>query len=240
MLVPLSDAKVWSSTPCTEGQRLTGIVISFAAQLHVIPTHQWLCTGLLRLPAWTCATSRSAAASPCGVQLPDAAPVGLCPSSADKPTQLACPAFEECLPTSGRKPSFCALQTAAKATHLGLHHPPDRNGKAIMDKFSTPDLDEALNVYRIACDEARAAVRKQLRQLATGLQAGAVLHQPVFKCASWSDCSHVRPHMSRVRSLLAFSVSKCAPAAMSAPPLIVHLRPKCYMAIVAIGQQVLP
>ena len=49
-----------------------------------------------------------------------------------------------------------------------------------MDKFSTPDLDEALNAYRIACDEARAAVRKQLRQLATGLQVGAVFCWPAL------------------------------------------------------------
>ena len=108
----------------------------------------------------------------------------------------ACPAFQSCSPTSGCKLPLCALQTAAKATHLGLHHPPDRNGKTITDKFSTPDLDEALNGYRIACDEARAAVRRQLRQLATGLQVGAVSSRPVSKHASWSDCCHVRPHVS--------------------------------------------
>ena len=150
----------------------------------------------------------------------------------------ACPAFQACPPTSGSKLSFCALQTAARATHLGLHHPPDRNGKAIMDKFSTPDLDEALNVYRIACDEARAAVRRQLRQLAMVLQVYAVLRWPVLEYTSWSDCSHVRLHMSRDRAVLANAPARSsAPAVMSAPPF--RSSPECDMAIVAIGQLVL-
>ena len=104
-----------------------------------------------------------------------------------------------------------------------------------MDKFSTPDLDEALNAYRIACDEARAAVRRQLRQLATGLQVGAVLCQPIVRYASWSDCGHVTSHAIELCWQL-LALEMCAPAVTCAPPRGLQLR--VIMAIVAVGQPV--
>ena len=52
-------------------------------------------------------------------------------------------------------------------------HPHDRNGKAISERHCTREVEEAMNDYRAACDEARLAVRNQLRQLAGTLQVCA-------------------------------------------------------------------
>ena len=218
----LSDAQVWNDTVCTDGQRLTGIPISLAAQLHVKPTRQRSATGCWGYPPGPAPLLKARQPALVGCSCLKLLLWACVPSQIYKlPAIQACklPAFQACPSSCGSKLSLCALQTAARATHLGLHHPPDRNGKAITDKFSTPDLDEALNAYRVACDEARAAVRRQLRQLATGLQVGAALRRPVLKHAFWCDFSHARPHMSWDRAALADALTrKSSATVMGAPP----------------------
>lgn len=58
---------------------------------------------------------------------------------------------------------------AKSAASLGLTHPRDRNGAAVLDRFSTEALEAALEAYRGACTRAAEEVRHQLRLLSTRL-----------------------------------------------------------------------
>ncbi len=65
--------------------------------------------------------------------------------------------------------SAVAVQVFKEAERLGLVHPRDRNGALMTDRFSTPELEAALEAYRAACAAAADRVRDQLRSLASRL-----------------------------------------------------------------------
>ncbi|EIE20036.1 hypothetical protein COCSUDRAFT_58259 [Coccomyxa subellipsoidea C-169] len=67
-----------------------------------------------------------------------------------------------------------------EASRLGLIHPRDRNGSLVTDRFSTPELEAALEAYRSACTAAVDHVRDRLRTLAASLTAML----PELVCAS--------------------------------------------------------
>ncbi len=60
-------------------------------------------------------------------------------------------------------------QVHKEASRLGLIHPRDRNGSLVTDRFSTPELEAALEAYRSACTAAVDHVRDRLRTLAASL-----------------------------------------------------------------------
>ncbi|KAK9832926.1 hypothetical protein WJX74_001881 [Apatococcus lobatus] len=53
---------------------------------------------------------------------------------------------------------------------LALEHPRDRNGKVVLDRWSTAELEGALNSYREACLTASKAVRMHLCSLAKSIK----------------------------------------------------------------------
>lgn len=65
-----------------------------------------------------------------------------------------------------------------QAAALGLIHPRDRNGALVTDRFSTPELEAALEAYRSACAAAADHVRDQLRALAARLTVCLGLSAP--------------------------------------------------------------
>ncbi|CAL8466240.1 g5776 [Coccomyxa elongata] len=67
-----------------------------------------------------------------------------------------------------------------EAGRLGLIHPRDRNGNLVTDRFSTLELEAALEAYRAACAAAADRVRDQLRSLASRLTEAL----PELVCAS--------------------------------------------------------
>jgi hypothetical protein len=51
----------------------------------------------------------------------------------------------------------------------GLSHPKDRNGRVVNDRFSHPEVDDALSVYKQKCDEARKHVNDVLVEVSRSL-----------------------------------------------------------------------
>lgn len=71
------------------------------------------------------------------------------------------------------------MQASELLESLALEHPKDRNGKVVQDRWSTAELEVALNTYREACLIASKAVRTQLCNLAKDMQ---VMTQPLHCC----------------------------------------------------------
>ena len=71
--------------------------------------------------------------------------------------------------------SVRGAQGAAKsrkgwADDFGLINPRDRNGSKLADRFSTEELEDALNDYRLRCHELDLAVKGALKALASRIQ----------------------------------------------------------------------
>lgn len=62
------------------------------------------------------------------------------------------------------------MQASELVQALALEHPRDRNGKGVPDRWSTSELEVALNTYREACLAASQAVRMHLCSLAKDMQ----------------------------------------------------------------------
>ena len=62
------------------------------------------------------------------------------------------------------------MQASELVDTLALEHPRDRNGKVVQDRWSSAELEDALNAYREACYMASKAVRVQLCNLARDMQ----------------------------------------------------------------------
>ena len=71
---------------------------------------------------------------------------------------------------SGRNGELCSTQASEMIEDLHLVRPSDRNGKLVLDRWSSPALEEALNAYRKACMLATDGVRQILRNLSLSLQ----------------------------------------------------------------------
>ncbi len=59
---------------------------------------------------------------------------------------------------------------------LHLVRPHDRNGKLVMDRWSSEMLEQAMNAYRAACMKAVNAVRRLLCNLANSMQVCGFHH----------------------------------------------------------------
>ena len=70
----------------------------------------------------------------------------------------------------GWQASEAMKQQEPSVRALGLRHPRDRNGKAISERYATPELECALEEYRKSCAAAHAAVHEQLVLLAQRLE----------------------------------------------------------------------
>ncbi|KAK9829858.1 hypothetical protein WJX72_008283 [[Myrmecia] bisecta] len=105
---------------------------------------------------------------------------------------------------------------------LGLIHPRDRNGKKLETFLSTEALEEALDNYRIACIDARKAVRDQLKQLAQDLKPrlAQLVGASTFAVVAAALDAHVNEAKRRHWTL----PTQLPPAAAGAkrPPMVVE------------------
>ena len=86
-----------------------------------------------------------------------------------------------------------ARQASEASESLALEHPRDRNGKLVQDRWSTAELEAALDSYREACSIATKAVRMHLCALAKTVEVMMWLGP----C-----CFPIRSHVQRARHLL--------------------------------------
>jgi len=66
-------------------------------------------------------------------------------------------------------PAEGSLKDAQQVTG-GMTRPRDRNGSLVKDRWATPGMEDALQEYRLACQEAGRAVHRLLRSLASRLE----------------------------------------------------------------------
>ena len=96
-------------------------------------------------------------------------------------------------------------------------HPLDRYGRRVADRWSSAELEEALDAYRRRCVAARSAVRGELRALARELADGSGGGgDEGGDCGSSSDADESKPSVSTMAGLVSAATFSTIGAALDA------------------------